>query len=323
MSQRDITLHQAVKNLRMFFNTIQYRTSHFHRDIEIMWIMEGNLEVQVGSEILTVHEGEMILLNSEQPHEIKAIEESCTLIGIQIFPDLVAEEVPEFLFVRFDQCFINLIPEHIYHGVEAMILEVMWKYLMKPDYYELYCKSQMQLFVYTLLKYLPHHALTEEQTQIQEQQNARVKRLIRFVDQNYMNNIRLSDFAEKEGRTLGRISHFIQDTMNTTFREYVNLVRYNAACKMMATGQYKMLDICMACGFSDYRYFSKAFVSRTGLTPEIYGRQLINKVDDQTAFKHSLHSRERFYTPEESIELMKHFRERYVSDYENNSTKSF
>ena len=44
--------------------------------------------------------------------------------------------------------------------------------------------------------------------------------------------------------------------MHQSFREYVDLVRYNAACKMMMTGRYKMLDICMECGFSDYRYFS-------------------------------------------------------------------
>ena len=69
--------------------------------------------------------------------------------------------------------------------------------------------------------------------------------------------------------------------MHQSFREYVNLVRYHEACKMMMTGQYKMLDICMECGFSDYRYFSKTFLSHTGLTPEAYGRQLTEKVGER------------------------------------------
>ena len=80
---------------------------------------------------------------------------------------------------------------------------------------------------------------------------------------------------------------------------------------MMATGRYKMLDICMECGFSDYRYFSKAFVSRTGVTPEVYGKKLLERVGNETMFKHSIHSSERFYTPEQSMELVKKYREKY------------
>ena len=120
-----------------------------------------------------------------------------------------------------------------------------------------------------------------------------------------------SDFAEREGRSLSHISHFVQSAMHQSFREYVDLVRYSAACKMMATGRYKMLDICMECGFSDYRYFSKAFVSRTGVTPEVYGKKLLERVGNETMFKHSIHSSERFYTPEQSMELVKKYREKY------------
>lgn len=312
MIQRDINFHQTVEDVRLYFNTLDYRTSHFHRDIEIIWALENGLEIQIGSELWNVHEGEMILLNSEQPHEIKATGKSCTVLGIQISPDLVKNEVPEFVHVHFDEYFVNSLPEHIYRNVEQTLLDVMWQYLTQPDYYELYCRSQMQMFICTLLTYLPHGILTEEQSQIQEQQNARLQRLIQFVDQNYMNNIRLSDFAKSEGRSLSHISHFIQNTMRQSFREYVALVRYNAACKMMATGQYKMLDICMECGFSDYRYFSKIFVSRTGLTPEAYGRRILERTGDETSFKHSIHSRERFYTPEQSLRLLERFRAKYI-----------
>lgn len=313
MIQRDISFHQTVKNMRMYFNTLAYRTPHFHKDIEIIWALENSLEIQIGSELRKVHEGEMILLNSEQPHEIKATGKSCTVLGIQISPELVKNEVPEFGQIYFDEYSVNSIPQPVYHDMEEILFNVMWQYLTQPDYYELYCKSQMQFFICMLLTYIPHRVLTEEQSQIQEQQNARLQRLIQFVDQNYMNNIRLSEFAESEGRSLSHISHFIQNTMHQSFREYVALVRYNAACKMMAAGQYKMLDICMACGFSDYKYFSKVFVSRTGLTPEAYGRKILERTGDETSYKHSIHSRERFYTPEQSLRLVERFRAVYVS----------
>ena len=100
--------------------------------------------------------------------------------------------------------------------------------------------------------------------------------------------------------------------MGQSFREYVDLVRFNAACTMMVTEQYKMLDICMECGFSDYKYFSKAFLSRTGLTPEMYYKQLSRNAGDETAAEHNIYSQERFYTPEQSIGLCEKFREKYI-----------
>lgn len=37
----------------------------------------------------------------------------------------------------------------------------------------------------------------------------------------------------------------------------------------------------------------------------------MERVGDETAYKHNIHSRERFYTPEESIEIMKNLQEKY------------
>lgn len=316
MSTHDLNLHQTVDGVRLYFNTLEYRTPHFHRDLEIVWALAGSMEVQGGGKSYHIRTGEMFLINSEQPHEIKTQEGGCTLMGIQISPDLIAEDVPEFPYVHFDEYCLHKLPEPVYRGIEQTMPEVMEQYLTKPRFYEVYCKSQMRLFLYALLKYLPYRILTEEQSQTQKNQNDRLLRLIQFVKENYKNHIRLSDFAEKEGRSLSHISHFVQEMMHQSFREYVDLVRYHAACKMMMTGRYKMLDICMECGYSDYRYFSKSFLKRTGLTPENYGKQLMEKVGDETAYKHNIHSRERFYTPEESLDIVRRLQKKYRSGAE-------
>ena len=49
--------------------------------------------------------------------------------------------------------------------------------------------------MYRLLAAAPHVLLTAEENAERERRNARLLRLIRFVDQNYMHKMRLSDFA--------------------------------------------------------------------------------------------------------------------------------
>ena len=70
--------------------------------------------------------------------------------------------------------FVNSLPQEIYKDIEQTLLDVTWQYLTQPAFYEFFCRSQIRLFLYTLLSYLPYRVLTEEQSQIQKNQNARL-----------------------------------------------------------------------------------------------------------------------------------------------------
>lgn len=115
-----------------------------------------------------------------------------------------------------------------------------------------------------------------------------------------MHKIRLSDFARAERRSMSYLSHFVKEALGQSFQEYVNTVRFHCACKLIAAGQRRMLDVCVASGFSDYRYFSAAFQKRLGMTPEEYSRQPQSPVLDEMQVHHSLHSLERFYSREKA-----------------------
>ena len=115
-----------------------------------------------------------------------------------------------------------------------------------------------------------------------------------------MHKIRLADFAEREGWSLRYLSRFIKCTMNQSFQEYVTSVRFHCACKLIVSGEKKMLDVCMESGFSDYRYFSREFQRQYGMTPEAYRHYLDRNDLTSATVRHSLHSKERFYSPQES-----------------------
>ena len=117
-----------------------------------------------------------------------------------------------------------------------------------------------------------------------------------------MHKIRLSDFAEAEGFSMSYLSHFIKSTLNQSFQEYVNSVRVNCACKLIAGGEEKLTAVCLESGFSDYRYFSAAFKKQFGMTPEQYKFSL--KKPENAVIHHSIHSLERFYTDEQSKSII-------------------
>jgi len=128
-----------------------------------------------------------------------------------------------------------------------------------------------------------------------------------YIHENYMHKIRLTDFARQEGCSMHYLSAFIKANMHCSFQEYVNSVRFHCARKLIDEGGKRMLDVCMESGFSDYRYFSRAFREQCGMTPEEYSRSSRQPAPQGERLHRSVHSLERFYSQSESLALLQKF----------------
>ena len=294
MNELEIIRHDRIPGLTAFFNTVDYRTPHFHPEWELMWLLDHPLTVSRGGGSFRAEKGSLLLFQPNEPHELHMIDEKCTFLCLQVSPellrldsDLVVEDI--------------LLNPYLGDGAERVrtaMLEIADAYLSQEPYSSLLCIGRACLVFHEILCGIPVRAITREELISQEKRNKRLASLIRFVDENYMHKIRLSDFAASEGFSMSYLSHFIKSTLNQSFQEYVNSVRVNCACKLISGGEEKLTAVCMASGFSDYRYFSAAFKKQFGMTPEQYKLSL--KKPENAVIHHSIHSLERFYTDDQS-----------------------
>lgn len=308
MREVEIIRHPQIDGLHVFLDTVDYRTPHVHRELELLWVFDGRLTVRSGALQREAGPDDIMLIGPNQTHEFYSGKTSCTFLCLQIAPDLLRNARPALETVRWEEAFPKpRMTGKEYADLKQRLLSLACEYLERPPYYELDCVGQAHLLLCGLLKALPHQVLSPEELAERDRRSERLRRLIDFVDKNYRNRIRLTDFAESEGLSMSYLSHFVKQMLNQSFQEYVNTVRFNAACKLMASGQTKMLDVCLDAGFSDYRYFSQTFQKRVGLTPEAYSRQVRVAVPEEAKIHRSLHSLERFYSREKSLELLRSF----------------
>lgn len=301
MDELEIIQHKKIPGLTFFVNTVDYRTPHMHPEWEVLWVLDQPLSIACGAEQQVLQPGQMVVFAPNEPHEFHKLETDCTFLCMQISPAELPISQQMTVQARYPH---SLMPEPELSQIRQMLLRAAKDYLRGEPFYELSCMGTGVLILHRLLKCLPTRSLTPEEAATQEKRNARIKRLIRFVDENYMHKIRLADFAEQEDCSLSYLSHFIKETTNQTFQEYVNTVRFNAACKLIAAGGRRMLDVCMEAGFSDYRYFTRAFRQHLGMTPEEYSRQSGRHQVDRGQLHHSIHSLERFYGAEDSLRIL-------------------
>ena len=304
MNEFEIIRYTHIQGISIFFNTVDYRSAHIHSEWELIWVLNNTLRVNCGTEKYVLGQGEMILVNPKEPHELHKENESATILCMQFATELL----PELSQIYVDGKLLHFyLTETELEEVKCKMQKIMESYLLKEAYFSLECRGHSYLLLHKILQRLPSHALTVEEKESIEKRNARLNRLISYVEENYKNKIRLTDFAERENCSVSYLSRFIKKTLNQTFQEYVTAVRFHCACQLIAAGKKKMLDVCIESGFSDYRYFSREFQKQYQMTPEEYRNDTKRFELEYTEVTHSLHSAERFYSREESKELLKKY----------------
>lgn len=308
MDELELICHPQIEGISVFFDTVEYRTPHLHPEIELVWVQEGRLEVCSGQSGFLANPGDLLLFNSESPHEFRSTETGCTFLCLQISLKCFSMCYPAIERTLFAD---NFPARHLTADEMADLKRdfssLARAYIEQIPCCAVFCQAQAGRILYRLLTRVPVRVVTAAEAADIHRRNARLGRFIAFVDENYQNKILLSDFARQEKRSVSYLSHFLKNTLNQTFQEYVSSVRFHAACQLIRQGK-RMLDVCVEAGFSDYRYFVRAFRKNVGQTPEAYSRSLQPPALAPSAIHRSLRSLEKFYSREESLQLLERFR---------------
>ena len=253
MNELEIVRHPQIQGMNIFFDAMEYRTPHFHTEWELMCPLENSLLVCVDAQQHVLDPGEMILLDPRQLHEYQCVGAPCTFLCMQVSESLLPSlrgMCTEGLFPK------KAMSKEEYLQAMKLFLSAARAYMLQEPQYELYCIGQAALLFHMLLTKMPSRRMSAEEISTRDQKNARLHRLIQYVDSNFTGKILLRDFAREEGVSMYYLSGFIRKTMNQSYQEYLTTVRFNYACERMVSTDDKLIAISMDSGFSDYRYFS-------------------------------------------------------------------
>ncbi len=97
-----------------------------------------------------------------------------------------------------------------------------------------------------------------------------VSLLKQYADEMYCTSITLGELAgtyQKNENYLGRL---FKKEMGISFNEYCMQLRMKKAKKMLTSGNEKIIDIALECGFNNISYFNRAFQKKYGMSPSAY-----------------------------------------------------
>ncbi|MDF3000394.1 MAG: AraC family transcriptional regulator [Bacillota bacterium] len=108
--------------------------------------------------------------------------------------------------------------------------------------------------------------------------NSQIIRLaILDVNENYKNKISLKTVANRLHTNPSYLSMLFKQEMGITFTDYLNQIRINKSCELLANTNLNLIDVSLQAGFDDQSYFSKVFKKLKGVTPKNYRKGVVKK----------------------------------------------
>lgn len=251
---------------------------HWHNDLEINLIREGEAVFQVYQKSYRVRTGEGFLLNRNVPH-------SCSSPGNEHVRYSTILVRPDFLYGDFGsdverKCFQPFLQNSaipcIYltgfgeNGKEILqkLNQVEEAFERKRFCYELKIKGLL-CEAFAMILYGHRQELTKfVSANLQELE--RLEKMLNYLNMHFTEVISLQDLADQVHLSREVCCRLFKKMTGKTITGYLEEYRVNKSFSLVQSGQYSMIQITEMVGFSNPSRFASAFRKRFGCNPGEY-----------------------------------------------------
>lgn len=250
------------------------REQHYHQNLDMLYVLDGSVDVVIDDKIYNLKKEDMILINSNKRHKF---ENSGNLLAIRFAIDyyLLSQTVgtTQMLFL----CNSAADKNSAYDKLRHQMKEIIRYYYAQGQHDNCY----LQALYYEMLHILIANFMvkTEEVKMLFDNsaEKERISEIQSYIQGHYQAAISLNDLAEQMYLTPAYLSKYIKKKFGMTFVEYLNNIRlFHAVDELIYTNK-SLTHIAMDNGFSTSAAFNKSFKKVFNVSPGEYRKNSENR----------------------------------------------
>lgn len=285
--------HEPALPFRIFFTSIGYRGFHWHRELELILCVGGDLVLSKRDARLRLAEGDLVLLDAFEPHGLLRGAGRNLLLVVQADP-----KAPE-LAAAIGNARLACMPgiegrEGAYASIRSRMASIATELAERASGYELACMESLFSILKTLRRELSDPERDGAPAGRREEELERLRTVLDYLRENAKDPIRLAEVAAHAGLSPFYLSHFVKASTGLSFQENLAAIRTQNAVRLMLSTDARLIDIALEVGFSDIKYLNKAFMELFGKRPS----ELRTPRDRRALIEGAMHGRE---LPEEEL----------------------
>lgn len=249
---------------KVFLHKIGNVNAHWHNAIEILYDVEGEVDVTVNNVFFKLEENDLILINSCDVHSLYS-KNGATLIAVQI-------DYKEFLKIVNDQSLRLNVNSTIdkTHEKELNKLRKDIITLIRIDSLPNKYGLKNLIYLNSLLDNLTENFI-DTTSEIKINKNlGKLKEITQYINDHYNENLSLEDVSDKAGVTPQYFSSFFKKNVGLSFLDYYSSVRLEKTLRDLMNCDDSIIDVAFRNGYDEPRTFVRAFKKKYGLLPSDY-----------------------------------------------------
>lgn len=245
---------------------------HWHNSLEIVISINGLLNVHINNQELILKEGEILIINSKDVHQLNWIDETEIHKGycIQINDDYVKKCCHFDGEIRFKQ------------PTDLQTIQLMKKTIFRiangcessSNYVSLLIESEILMLMYILCNNLIEDnpdSVKKDITHLKgDKYKKRITNMVNYLEEHYNENLSIELVAEHFNMSGRYFSKLFKDNLGVSPKKYLTLYRLQKVADLLEDTDDSITDIAFTNGFTSLSSFYSFFNKVYGKTPVQY-----------------------------------------------------
>lgn len=271
--------HLKKKKLRVEVLNVTEEREHFHQEIELLFVLEGSLDVTIGSNVTHMEAEDILVINANKKHSLRGSEDilfARLYITYQLVSDIF--QSTDIIF----WCDSTKENSDRYEELRDTLKKLLNHYLSTQGGVVNFghialCYQVMDILAVHFLVKAGDKNIDLDKNKFEN----RIFQINNYMRANYNQAISLSDLAEQLYLSEGYLSRFFKKNYGMNFAAYLSNIRlYHAVEDLLYTDQ-PVTRIAYDNGFASVTLFNKAFKNAYGETPSEFRKKSKDKVNKE------------------------------------------
>lgn len=229
---------------------------HFHSQIELYFVDDGEMEVIVNDRCRVLQKGQMSVALSYDAHAYRTIDHSAS--SVLIIPPYLCEE---FMAAVQNKCAANpfILDTAVVKRIKECFLHIQKGNLNK---------IALTGYIYVILGVLMEHMDLQEAEKRLD--SALSSQLLFYINAHYKEELDLAKLSQVFGYSPAYLSRYFKACFHIGIKQYVNIIRLKNAIMLMNEKKHSVTYCALESGFESMRTFYRAFSKEFGCSPREY-----------------------------------------------------
>lgn len=261
-------------NISVQFCDSQSSAVHHHDFLEMAYVTNGSAYHTINEKSMIIKKGDYFIIDYKTVHGYKTTgKDKFEVINCLFMPEFIDStlkncedfnQVINSYMLKFSYKINKNPADRIFHDNDNKIYNLLISMHNEfehksPGFAEIMRCNLIEIFIHTMRKVSMNNDKCDY--------SSISKHIISYINDNYMKKITLTEICKTMNFSLPYASRNFKQNTGMTFENYLQKVRVEQSCRLLANTDKKIIEISHLVGYSDIKFFTQIFKKNINLTP--------------------------------------------------------